>query len=347
MSNNYFDTGDYTALVEFTRARGAAINTILAAIEDGFDLLPAVAALVDLTAANVFTANQTIQLTDAGASRGPQLNLKRISSSPAANDLGGIIKAEFRDDAAATVEALTQFAQLLDPSAGSLDAQWVWQTIVDGTLANRLVLRNGLYSPSATGGDKGIDTANFSAVYDDNSLLTPYVLEAARTGRIDMAALDAKVPNAEIEAWVEFKPVTRDELQPVIELRGGKPHRVKRMVSVPVVDKLDVLDDEGNPTGEIIEVPRETKIHHPAKTIERTHGPARRFAANLDELDPAKLAEKMKANGHLPSFPSEAEWVAKGNFPTGELIRGLMEAVEVQAVHINTLRQRIDTLEAV
>jgi len=40
MSNDYFDSADYTAAVAKSLARAATINAIAAAVEAGFDLLP-------------------------------------------------------------------------------------------------------------------------------------------------------------------------------------------------------------------------------------------------------------------------------------------------------------------
>ncbi len=41
MANDFFDSGDYTALVAHTLARGASVNAIFAAVTVGFDRLPA------------------------------------------------------------------------------------------------------------------------------------------------------------------------------------------------------------------------------------------------------------------------------------------------------------------
>lgn len=83
------------------------------------------------------------------------------------------------------------------------------------------------------------------------------------------------------------------------------------------------------------------------KVVEvRTHKPAARFAARAAMmLDPASYAAEWKTKRHLPSMPSPAEWEAAGQkMSTGDLIQRLWETVEVQAVHIDKLRQRIEAL---
>jgi hypothetical protein len=86
----------------------------------------------------------------------------------------------------------------------------------------------------------------------------------------------------------------------------------------------------------------------PARTDVRAHGPAARFAARADELlDPAQYAASWKATGHLPAMPSPAEWEAAGKkMGLGDIQQRLWETVEVQAIHIETLREQIVALEA-
>ncbi len=85
MSNDFFDTGDYTALVAHTLARGAAVNSIFDAVEGGFDLLPAIALLnedrvtyaADTGAANAYL----IALATAPASYTAGLHVTFLASA--------------------------------------------------------------------------------------------------------------------------------------------------------------------------------------------------------------------------------------------------------------------------
>ena len=184
-----------------------------------------------------------------------------------------------------------------------------------------------------TGSFKGFGTINAQAVYDDNTLLTCYILEAEATGAVDLNKWDALVPNGETPAIPdETQVVTKLIDQPAIG-PGGAPVFVN---GAPLMTKV--------PT-EVVEVVRPAT---PAQEIVRTHEPARRFAARAEMmLDPKQYGEFWKANGHLPSMPSPDEWVAADHkLSTGDLIQRLWEVVEVQTVHIEKLRQRIETLEA-
>ena len=137
---------------------------------------------------------------------------------------------------------------------------------------------------SPAGSFKGAGTINAQAVYDDNVLLTCYILEAATAGQVNQAKWDALTPNRKTE---------------------GKAEEV------------------------------------------RTHAPAMRFAARAEMmLDPKQYADFWRTNGHLPSMPSPAEWAAADHkLSTGDLIQRLWEVVEVQSVHLEKLRQRIEALE--
>jgi hypothetical protein len=64
-----------------------------------------------------------------------------------------------------------------DATAGSEDAVMGFECAVAGTRATRMQLGGGLHHPSVSGGDKGANTINFGAVYDDNVLLTDYVFD--------------------------------------------------------------------------------------------------------------------------------------------------------------------------
>lgn len=72
----------------------------------------------------------------------------------------------------------------------------------------------------------------------------------------------------------------------------------------------------------------------------RTHGPARRFKENMDELDPAAYANKWKQSRKLPAFTRGPEKKS-----LGESIQALIETCEVQAAHIDRLEKRISLLE--
>jgi hypothetical protein len=119
----------------------------------------------DTTAANTFTADQTITSTDAGATAGPTLTLKRNSASPAVNDIIGQVDFQSKDSGGGTDSAVRLRGVIVDPTAASEDAELHIQTEVAGTVADRVVIGQGVQVGSPTGGDKGAGTVNATAVY--------------------------------------------------------------------------------------------------------------------------------------------------------------------------------------
>lgn len=147
-----------------------------------------------LNAANTFASGQVLEQTDAGAT-GAQLYLLHNSASPAANDITGYLRLQGKDSAAATKDYAAIYAQIVDPTAGSVDGRMVFETAVANSATARFYIGAGLYSLNATGGDKGIDTINASAVYDDNVLLTCYAIEAETTGKVTQKRWDDATPD--------------------------------------------------------------------------------------------------------------------------------------------------------
>ena len=75
----------------------------------------------------------------------------------------------------------------------------------------------------------------------------------------------------------------------------------------------------------------------------RVHEPARRF--NQADLDPKTYAQKWQARRRLPAFDSPTG--EPEQLPVGGWAQRLLETCEVQAIHIEQLRQRIEALEGV
>jgi hypothetical protein len=120
--------------------------------------------------ANLFTANQTIRLSNAGASAGPVLTLDRDSSTPAANDILGA--HEFMGENSAgndTVYAQIQ-VEIVDATATSEGGLVAWLTSVGGILAARMNLGAGLSLGAPTGGDPGSGWINVAGGYKVNNV---------------------------------------------------------------------------------------------------------------------------------------------------------------------------------
>jgi hypothetical protein len=142
-----------------------------------------------ISGAKTFSANPTIQSTDAGASAGPDFILDRNSASPAANDLIGRILWKMRDSAANTDNVAAIVAEILDTTNGSEDIRLLIQTIVAGTLATRGYWGQGLVIGSPTGGDKGAGTINVATeLYRDGTAIGQAGLVKLASGSVSAGA---------------------------------------------------------------------------------------------------------------------------------------------------------------
>ena len=99
-------------------------------------------AITSSAAATITTADNsytlTLQSTDADASSGPNLRLKRDSSSPADDDFTGIIYFQAENDAGEETDYQRITTRIRDASDGSEDGQLTLSSMVAGTLRNRL-----------------------------------------------------------------------------------------------------------------------------------------------------------------------------------------------------------------
>lgn len=125
--------------------------------------------------ANTFTGLQTYNLGSsvlanvlisslAGSALGPTLEIQRAITGGAANLIG---TADFTGQSSTSVART--FARLqgkiITATNGAEDGEMEVWTTRGGTMANRLNVGAGLWTPGAAGGDKGTDSINASAVY--------------------------------------------------------------------------------------------------------------------------------------------------------------------------------------
>lgn len=97
---------------------------------------------------------------------------------------------KYRTTNSATQIAINNGLDVLTAVSGTIDTAFTYtsQLTVYGTGTL------GVTVGAPTGGAKGLGTLNAQAVYDDNVLLTCYVLDQALDGAIDIPKWDAKVP---------------------------------------------------------------------------------------------------------------------------------------------------------
>lgn len=227
-------------------------------------------------------------------------------SSKTVND-AATIAFWFNDSNDAATQYASLDAKIVTNTAGSEDGRFVLATVRSGVSLARMQIQEGVLVGNPTGGDKGAGALNAQAVYDDNALLTCYVFDQALDGAVDIAKWDAKVPD-------RYRPAEHEE--------------------------------QANPqTGET----RRIKIKD-AVTETRRHIPLRKFAARIaTEYDPLTLdgyAKHWKEKRHLTAMPNEATFDPAAGMAAGEWIQRLVETVEIQAVLIETLNQRVKIIES-
>lgn len=132
------------------------------------------------SAANTFTAGQTIQSSDAGAAVAPTLILDRSSASPAAGDALGRLAFMGRDSGGEQKIYGSIHASITDPTNDLEDGALNFNTDIEGQIATRMSLGGGLVVGNPTGGDKGHGTLNAGEFYRNGVPLikagTPLVL---------------------------------------------------------------------------------------------------------------------------------------------------------------------------
>jgi hypothetical protein len=275
-----------------------------------------------LNAANTFSASQTIQAnssvalslgwTDDGAN-GVGVVTDKNSASPAASDDLFAITVQGRDSAAATAIYGTFSCRIAAATAGAHSGYWSYATRQAGVNTTVARFGGGVYHPSATGGDKGANTINFGAVYDDNTLLTCGPVEFLNSGAIDLDKWDALVPDRVHEAETE-------EGAHAARSPGSKEQRIVR---------------EG----------RVEKRRH-----EVMHAFAAMVADGFDPRDPDNFCARMKRDGAVPGLMTETEWrdmQARGDkIDVGTHTTRIFLALDNLAVAFAGAVDRIAALEA-
>lgn len=160
-----------------------------------------------LAAANALSQVQTITMDgqlyplvivdeNDGATAFGGIDLYRNSSSPGANDVLHNIRSAANNTTPAktTYGIIRAIARAV--TAGAEYGAYQIQTAVNGTVATRVEIAQGVQIGSPSGGDKGVGTLNATAVYDDGSLVTsmPVSRQYRLTGDFDLAAWEAMLP---------------------------------------------------------------------------------------------------------------------------------------------------------
>jgi hypothetical protein len=158
------------------------VNTLFAGATTAAAARTAIAA-AGTDVSNIFTQTQTLQLTDPGASLGPELLLDRNSASAAASDVLGGLTFFGRNNVGAAVQYGRVYASIVDPVSGTEDGDVRIQTQAAGVIDDKVIVRQGIIVGSATGGDKGLGTINTaSTIYQNNDAVVTLAALQTITG---------------------------------------------------------------------------------------------------------------------------------------------------------------------
>lgn len=143
-----------------------------------------------LGSANVFTADQTIKLTDAGATVGPKLTLYRDSATPAAADRLGALYFDGEDSAGNQQTYGTLEMAILDATSGSEDGHMVVRLVTAGTLADKVVITGqAIYPATNLDMDLGDGTHRFNSAFVNSIELgnpSDTTISRGASGRVDI-----------------------------------------------------------------------------------------------------------------------------------------------------------------
>jgi hypothetical protein len=191
------------------------------------------------SAANAFTQGQSINAAGATALalswsddgvNGVGIMIDKNSASPAASDDLFAFTVAGRDSAAATAIYGTFSCRISSPTAGAHSGLWSFATRQAGVNATVVRFGAGVYHPSASGGDKGANTINFGAIYDDNSLLTCAPLELLAENAVDF------------DKWDEIAAL--NETAKDVSERQPRQHGAARRFEVMLAEGFDPRDPE-------------------------------------------------------------------------------------------------------
>ena len=310
------------------------------------------------SAQNIFSSASNISnilaiSTDAGASAGPFISVRRTSASPAANDAIGVFNFQGADAGGNNTNYGQLQADILDTTDGSEDGQFSFNTVVAGTLTFRMKIAQGVWIGSPTGGDRGVGTLNAVAVYDDSVLLCAPV-EYMKSGTVNTAmwdgyAIDVVEPEAVNEELVEIDVQLSEPEVQTVRQRDGTFKRVEiTSKKATPLDAVPVLNDRGEQV-DIAWVPQTVRKVTPAKTIKRRNELAHEFKAMLDEgfdpRDPKAYFDKMLADEALPGLKTKANWVPNEESNAKRTNRIIL-ALELQTATLKTVYEQVEALKA-
>ena len=360
----YADTGSAQTFTDKTIALASNTITGLESTDSPTFANLSLTSQLAATASSTFYVPVNLTSTDASASGGPYIQFNRTSASPAANDIGGTFIWRFNNSTPAVFNGVAMQAKLIDETASSENVSLRLTTSVNGANNSFCAeFAGGVILGSPTGGDKGVGTLNATAVYDDNTLLTCYVFDQFLDGSVDSTKWDEKVPDREIqfpEPIPKQKTVRVQKPVEKVEMVNGKAvlKITTEEVEELLFNEVPVEDEKGKPvlnpkTKEQLihrEPVLEKVVQKPNEIETRTHKDMRKFVSRIgtdyDPFDLDKYWQHIVDKRHLTSMPNEDTFDPEKGMASGEWIQRLVETVEIQAIHIHKLNERLKKVES-
>lgn len=177
-------------------------------VKQTIDHIPIVVGLFDW--GNGVPVNNTllIQYSDDGASEGPDIQRRRISASPAAGDQIGTDYYAGYNSTQGLIAYATAYARIVDPVAGTEDGEYRIKTIVAGTDADRIRIRDRVYLMVSAAEQTMPYMLSGTATYDPPNLAdgagttTTVTVTGAALGDIAAASFSLTTSGITITAWV-------------------------------------------------------------------------------------------------------------------------------------------------
>lgn len=261
--------------------------------------------------AGPLTTNLNLKTIDDGAD-GPFFWMQHDSASPAVGDRVGVLNF-VGNDSGGNVTGYAQMRVMIeDPTNGSEDATYRFLTTVAGVSTYRFIVGGGVYSFTATGGDQGVGTANFTAVYDDGVLICAPLHEGKGGAAATQEFWDNIVPNRRFKTPAQFK------YDPAVYSKPDKRGRVKMLKPVtarqiaPEKDELQVTKH------------RTARRHFDMK------------AEGFDARDPEIYFKRLWSDCAVPGMPTLAEHEQRYPVVNGERV-----AVDKYSLHERTERSAL------
>lgn len=292
---------------------------------------------------------------------GAFVTMTHDSATPAAGDVNGGLTVIGRDSGASLAIYATNLVVADVVTAGAHSGRWAFNTRQAGADGARMNLGGGLYHGSATGGDKGNNTINFGAVYDDNTLLTcaGAAREFLESGAIDTDKWDALIPDRIIPEHRYLDPVLEEVTVDAESFEVRDDHvvrRVERKIEfrqkkklLPLVDENGGVIDAGDGKSVTFEIPEVLEVVIPERREKRRNEAVHLLAKmvreeGFDPRDPVSYFARMRNDEAVPGLPTQAEW-SHGKFSLGEWFGRVSVALECLALVSENIEGRVRALE--